>query len=65
MHATILDTESINSLLACGAITATSSGNFIAMSGPVLEAMPQMMVPANFMQQQVQSSVAWLKPCSN
>ncbi len=48
----VLDQESLNALLASGAITATSSGHFIAMSGPVLQAMPQMVVPQHFMQQQ-------------
>ncbi len=56
----MLDQESLNALLASGAITATSQGNFIAMSGPVLQAMPQMVVSQHYMQQQQQQvRTAW------
>ena len=54
----VLDQESLNALLASGAIIpATSAGNYIAMSGPVLQAMPQMVVPQHFMQQPQQGQV--------
>lgn len=43
----VLDKGTIDSLLACGAITASGSGGYVAMSGPAfqaLQAMPQVVL---------------------
>lgn len=38
----VLDKGTIDSLLACGAITASGSGGYVAMSGPALQALQAM-----------------------